>query len=595
MEDQENQEGQEQSVGEQLAEQGKQMAGQAINDTVKKGIKEGIKAGGKAAGGFIKKALISAAPYLIPILIGIIAMILMFVIIDRVIEMSRTVLSSISTFVIAGDNGPIAPSPKEMIDLINKQLEEAHIDKKELYLGNSFQADLYLYKYMSASLGTQLPYIKDSTAKTVRDIAINTLIPGASALDFIKDTFGEEVQGIVKIKRQTGDSTRELTYKKYEDLLKLIEENDESALKYFSLDEEWMLCVAKSSKTTTKNPDGTIKTETTLIEGKMPYQTIISPYTVPFEFFVTLQQLSQNAEYVSAVADLVQGGEIELTIFDTTQVVTTEYTYRYKVRKKWIEEKEVERTREESKTETKECYQDTRQEVVAYLNNAKRGAERSYNEFITKTADKWYGRVTVERKEIIPYKEIVEEQKDETSEEKVETTIIKEEVNSITAAVTKADVWVIKQNANYKKGETTEYPLGKDGITNEIAPEATDKEIAEISEGEWQVGRSQTTKRTEQKEEVQLETSNVEIDESRFLGLWKSSWLGEYVPGASYAPDGFLVKYKIPNRIYKYESPVGNILSSEDLLYNQLEKSAYTIKTRNCKKTISFNYVSKSN
>lgn len=576
MEDQENQEGQEQSVGEQLAEQGKQMAGQAINDTVKKGIKEGIKAGGKAAGGFIKKALISAAPYLIPILIGIIAMILMFVIIDRVIEMSRTVLSSISTFVIAGDNGPIAPSPKEMIDLINKQLEEAHIDKKELYLGNSFQADLYLYKYMTASLGTQLPYIKDSTAKTVRDIAINTLIPGASALDFIKDTFGEEVQGIVKIKRQTGDSTRELTYKKYEDLLKLIEENDESALKYFSLDEEWMLCVAKSSKTTTKNPDGTIKTETTLIEGKMPYQTIISPYTVPFEFFVTLQQLSQNAEYVSAVADLVQGGEIELTIFDTTQVVTTEYTYRYKVRKKWIEEKEVERTREESKTETKECYQDTRQEVVAYLNNAKRGAERSYNEFITKTADKWYGRVTVERKEIIPYKEIVEEQKDETSEEKVETTIIKEEVNSITAAVTKADVWVIKQNANYKKGETTEYPLGKDGITNEIAPEATDKEIAEISEGEWQVGRSQTTKRTEQKEEVQLETSNVEIDESRFLGLWKSSWLGEYVPGASYAPDGFLVKYKIPNRIYKYESPVGNILSSEDLLYNQLEKSENT-------------------
>lgn len=573
MEDQGNEEQQEQSVGSQLAEQGKQMAGQAVKDVAK----QGAKAAGKAVGGVAKKVLISIAPYIIPIILGIVLMIVMFVIVDRVIEVSRTVLSSISTFIVAGDNGPIAPSPKEMIDLINKELEESHIDKKELYLGNSFQADLYLYKYMSASLGTQLPYIKDSTASRVTDIAARLLIPGVDAWESMKDIFGEEVQGIVKIKRQTGNSTKELTYKKHDDLLKLIEDNDESALKYFSLDEEWMLCVAKSSKTTTKNTDGTSETKITLEETKMPYQTIISPYTVPFEFFVTLQQLSQNAEYVSAVADLVQGGEIELTIFDTTQVVTTEYTYRYKVREKWVEEKEEERTKEELRTETKECYKDTRQEVVAYLNSAKRGAEKSYNEFITMTADKWYGRVTVERKEKIPYTEIVEEQKDETSEEKVETTIITEEATSLTAAVTKADVWVIKQDATYKKDEMQpEYPLGKDGITNEIAPEATDEEIEEITEGEWQVERSQTTKRTEEKEEIQLETNNLQIDESRFLGLWKSSWLGEYIPGASYAPDGFLVKYKIPNRVYKYESPVGNILSSEDLLYNQLEKSENT-------------------
>ena len=300
MEDQENEEQQEQSLGSQLAEQGKQMAGQAIKNA-------GKNVGKKVVGATAKKILVAIAPYIIPIILGIVLMLVMYVIVDKVIEVSGTVLSSISTFIIAGDNGPVAPSPKEMIDLINKQLEEAHIDKKEMYLGNSLQADLYLYKFMSASLGTQLPYIKDSTAKTVTDIAARILIPGVDQWESMKDLFGEEVQGIVKIKRQTGNTTKDLTYKKHDDLVKLIDKNDEDALKYFSLDEEWMLCIAKSSKTTTKLPDGTTETETTLEEIKLPYQTLISGYSVPFEFFITLQQLSQNAEYVSAVADLVQG------------------------------------------------------------------------------------------------------------------------------------------------------------------------------------------------------------------------------------------------------------------------------------------------
>lgn len=307
MEDQENEEQQEQSVGQQIAEEGKQQVEQMAKDAIKKGAKEAGKAVGGAAKKLLHKALIAALPYIIAGIVAIVSMLMIYVIIDRIREIGSTILSSISTFIVAGDNGPIAPSPGEMVDLINKELEEAGIDKEELYLGNSIQADLYLYKFMSSSLATQLPYIKDSTAKTITDIASKVLIPGVNAWESIKDTFGEEVQGIVKIKRQTGDTTIDLTYKKHDDLLKLIEDNDESALKYFSLDEEWMLCVAKYSKTITENPDGTIDTETLVEETKMPYQTIISQYTVPFEFFVTLQQLSQNAEYVSAVADLVQG------------------------------------------------------------------------------------------------------------------------------------------------------------------------------------------------------------------------------------------------------------------------------------------------
>jgi len=468
---------------------------------------------------------------------------------------------------------------------------------------------------MSASLATQLPYIKDSPAKTITDIAARVLIPGVSAWEGIKDIFGEEVQGIVKIKRNTGNSITDLTYKKHQDLVELIQKNDNSALKYFSLDDEWMLCIAKSNKTTTKSSDGTIQTETILEEAKIPYQTLISGYSVPFEFFITLQQLSQNAEYVSAVADLIQGGEIELTIFDTTKVIIEENTYKYKVRKRWVEEIEVPKVSYISTISSRSFDRETT--VTKLATEMKKGGKNptttsgkgenknpDKNEGTNtpgkgenKDPDKNEGTDTPDKGENKnpdknetpdknpdendePKTEIVKVQRDEKSEEIVETTITTQEITSITAAVTKADVWVIKQKATYKKCEDSEnpkYPLGEDGITNELDSEATDEEIEKISEGEWKVERSEKLKETITQEEIQLETSELSIDESRFLGLWKSIWIGEYVPGALYAPDGFLVKYKMPNRVLtKYESPVGNILSSEDLLYNQLEKSENT-------------------
>ncbi len=652
MEDQENEEQQEQSVGHQIAEQGKQMAEQAIKDAGERVAKEVGKKVGKAVVGGAKKVLtkilIPIAPYIFAAIVAIMSVLMIYVIVDKVREIGSTILSSISTYIIAGDNGPIAPSPKEMIDLINKELEAANIDKKELYLGNSLQADLYLYKFMSASLGTQLPYIKDSPADTMKDIATKVLIPGATAVDFIKDTFGEEVQGIVKIKRQTGDSTIDLTYKKHDDLVKLIEENDTSALKYFSLDEDWMLCVAKSSKTTSKAPDGTTETETTLEKVEIPYQTLISGYSVPFEFFITLQQLSQNAEYVSAVADLVQGGEIELTIFDTTQVVTTEETYRYKIRSRWVDEKEVPKQKYEGDASSRSFNRESVTRLATSTTKTKapntgtttknptstsgtsggtstpskgenknpdknegtttpgKGENKNpdKNEGTTtpgkgenKDPDKNEGTTTPDKGENKnpdknekpdnnpdenpdendePETEIKRTQKDELSEEIIETTITTQEINSITAVVTKADVWVVKQEATYKKDKTTEYPSGEDGIETPLGDQEGADKAEEVEEGEWQVERSETTKETVVKEEMQLETNNVQIDESKFLGLWKSIWLGEYIEGASYAPDGFLVKYKIPNRVFKYESPVGNILSSEELLYDQLEKSENT-------------------
>jgi len=303
MEDQENGENQnirEQSTAKQIADAGKQIAEQAVKDAIKK---QG------------KKILIKLAPIIIKIVIAIlIATIIVggvLAVIDRVREIATKLSSSIATFIVAGDNGPIAPNPEEMMKIINIELEEAGIKKEDLYLGSSVQADLYLYKFMATALSTQLPYINDSKNifdidfGDIANIIVGSTIP-TSVLNNIKKQFTENVQGIVKIKRRTGNDTIDLTYKKYDDLIELMEKGDTSSLKYFSIDADWMLCIAKLNKTTIKNPDGTTTVENTIEEVKIPYQTMISGYSVPFEFFIILQQISQNAEYVSAVADLVR-------------------------------------------------------------------------------------------------------------------------------------------------------------------------------------------------------------------------------------------------------------------------------------------------
>lgn len=636
MEDQENnQEQEEQGLGNQIAEAGKQQIEQAAKDTAKKAAKQA----GKAIGKLALKAFAAITPYIIPVIIGIIIVVILaggiYTIIDKIREIGDKVSSSIATFIVAGDNGPIAPSPGEMVDLVNKQLEEAGIDKEGLYLGNSIQSDMYLYKFMSTSLSTQLPYIKGSLAPSITDIALKVTNPGLStSWEIIKDTFGEEVQGIVKIKRQTGDNTKELTYKKYEDFLELIDENKKSALEYFSIDNDWMLCIAKIDKTTTTNPDGTSQEEIELIEEKIPYQTLISAYSVPFEFFITLQQISQNAEYVSAVADLIKEGEIELTIFDSHQVITTENIYQYKTRKRWVEEQIVQkqsytntissrsfvRTTSSTKDDTIKgtslastgqtfmgnSFQDIRNRIINYLRG--QGCTSNINVVLNGSSNviwqkndtkysaiirtqelsqnQWKGQVTITDTKVQkpttpeettpetpeePETEIIRVQKDETGEIQTETTVTVHEINSITASVTKANVWIINQEKNFQKNNSIDYPLREEGITIQLEPEKSDEEISKISEGSWIVDRTETTKQKVEKEEWQVITSKTDIQEGEFLKLWRKDLFGNY------SPDGKLVKYKRADRFFdSFESPVGNFLSSEELLYDQLERSENT-------------------
>lgn len=619
MEDEQNrEENEEQSLGKQAIDVGKQVAEQAAKN-----------AGKKIAKKIGAKILAVIAPYIIPVIAGILIVVIivggLYAIIDHIRENSGEIQTAIATFLVAGDNGPIAPSPNEMVDLINKELEKSGLDKDGLYLGNGIQTDIYLYKFMTASLATQLPYIKDSTAKTLTDILKQTLVPGVNAIETFKSIVGQDVQGIVKIKRQTGNENKDLTYKKYEDFLKLIEENNEnnqsSALDYFSIDESWMLCVAKKSKTTTKNPDNTQTEVNTITEVKIPYQTMISKYSIPFEFFITLQQTTQNAEYVSAVADMIQDGEIELTIFDQTEVIETTYTYRYKVRRKWIETQKI--SRETYKTEILSRSFIRTIDETKIASGKKRPTEEDSgkhdsgkNEEKDKTPSKPESSSSGKNEENNdnPNKgessntdkneennqkgenenldkneengdasdddvnKVNPVQKDETGEEQTEITVTIQEVNSIMASVTKADVWVIDQKATYIQDDISpEYPLGEDGITTDLGDE---EGAGEAAEGTWQVERSETTKQTVTKEKWKLQSNIVDIDESEFLGLWKNAF-GMYIPDTKpkYDSNGILVKYELPGKwlkLPKFESPIEKLESSEELLYDQLERSEYT-------------------
>lgn len=177
------------------------------------------------------------------------------------------------------------------------------------------QAAQYLYKFISASLAGEFPYI-----------------PGSD----------EETQGIIKIKRKFGENekAKDLTYIGHQQLLDMIKDDDtkseeelrelkEKSLNYFSLDESWNLCITKPYTRIVKLNGVVQSSEYRVTEVKIPYKSMVSQYTVPFLFLIDLQLITNNANYVEAVSKLMkEQSEIELTIFDSITTDTNTYNYK---------------------------------------------------------------------------------------------------------------------------------------------------------------------------------------------------------------------------------------------------------------------------
>lgn len=569
---------------------GKEIANQAIQ--------QGKNAAKNAAKNKAKAVLVKLMPIIIKIVVIVLIVILfiggIYVVKDKISEIGDSIGDAIVKICKIGDNGPVIPGMLDVIDQINEELEENGINKENIGLGNNIEADIYLYKYMATALSTELPYIKDSKAEILKRIVEAYITKGIS--EIINEA--TEIQGIIHIKRTETDiaSARDLKFIKYDKFTKKIENSDGDTKDYFSIDDDWNLCVAKSYKVTV---NGAV-TQYTLEEVKIPYRTLVAQYTMPFKFLIDLQQITDNAEYVSAVADLINDdGEIEFMILDCMETTTEIYTYNHSIKSKTLVEKEVTTNTNPGGTGSSANGGSTTIPSNLTKPGTTGGSTTTIPSGLTKPnvsttnrGNKDTLRIATSTNSQLTRPTITKVQEIETSgpteqPEQKTTTVIEE--NTIKANVTKANVWVINQTTTYNLQETETEPMGPNGITTYIDDEQEPEDPTTVGQTvSWKVDQKENTYQKVNTKDWQVVETNTKIDADKFLGLWRNN-TGIYVEGASYKSErqgGILVKYPLPLTYKSKEdaeseekskhTPVVNIYSAEQMLYNLLEKSEST-------------------
>lgn len=491
-----------------MEEQQKNNIENKINDQVKDIGRNGLKSAAKKAGQVIAKAAISIFSALTPqiIIVVIIASLVLPLakwVVDNFVAdtTSQKAANMIDTYCTIDDDG-IHFNKEEMLKALEEELLSGGIDLHDLGFGDmknlkdgKSQATQYLYNLMTASMISEFPYIEGSD---------------------------EEAKGIIHIKRNENGESQDLEYIGYEKFTQMLESGDrgtkEKSKQYFSLDESWNLCITKAYRVTVNGQE----TEYNISEVKIPYRTMVSQYTLPFEFLINLQSVAQSANYVQAVADLVRNSSnIELTIFDSITTNTEVYTYRHSIMRKWVEHHSTQ-------------YDETGTNVIS----------GSWDEPKKSGPDKQPDQVT--------------------------TTIT--QTDAIKANVTRAKTWILDQAINYQcVAKPPEYPLGEQGQTIEIP----DEPEPEGDTGTWKVDQSETTVITVNENEWQAQETNTKLSPSQFLGLWKND-TGKYVEGAPFNKDGIEVQYKLPQGTYENDNPRINIFGAEDWLCTLLENNQKT-------------------
>ena len=162
----------------------------------------------------------------------------------------------------------------------------------------------------------------------------------------------------------------------------------------------------------------------TMTPQKIDYQSMVSGYTMPFDYLWALLVMGEEREFVLDVADLVYDSEIEITIHDnytkTTDVDTYNYTRKTKVHTHDIST------------------------IIEYSNGGQ-------NAVIRKKTENWKEGDT---KEIL---------KEYSTQHTVITT-----TNTLDISLTKADVWIVKYTKEYTyEPEKTNVA---DPITSDLEP-----------------------------------------------------------------------------------------------------------------------------
>ena len=196
-----------------------------------------------------------------------------------------------------------------------------------------------------------------------------------------------------------------------------------AALQYFSIDGFGNIIVANWTRTTTKidsNEEGVEnipepgKIEYSLSTVKINYKTLISEYTMPFDYLWAFLVMGEDTEFVQNLTDLALDSEIEITLYDELTI---------------LENDEKETHQEQNKTYIEE-----------YTTDIYNDGNRSFY---------WRKYYT-----------------DTTTEDKHKYTNIVTETNKVKYRLTKADVWCVKYEVT---GVNQVYYNGKDNINADLS------------------------------------------------------------------------------------------------------------------------------
>lgn len=208
------------------------------------------------------------------------------------------------------DDGAIK-IPNENIEAILKHFEDMDVDLDSLYLFGEGNVEQGTSEGNENSVEISGKYIKE-------------FLEAQAVTETVNYNLGEnssKTYGRVYIKRATSDGTiKTLTYTSPESIQEMIDKKDTTTISnYFTLTEDGKVGI----------PIWTTGDTTTISLKYIDYKNVISQYTTPISFFIDLTIVTQNPNFVSAVADLTKNSRIEITMMENYRTSTTSTIENY--------------------------------------------------------------------------------------------------------------------------------------------------------------------------------------------------------------------------------------------------------------------------
>ena len=307
---------------------------------------------------------IQIAKITIPIVAIILAIVLvcsiLYGIFDSVGDAIAGVVDGIVDFFTIDNEGVIQVDSNQVDSIINS-ITSLGIDIEDLKLAGDLD---YSDEAVQEENEKQLrKYIKKFLEAQAMTQTINTN-PG-----FIEEALhgGSKSYGTVYVYRTKDNDTEldkveQMKYVTYEEMEQLKNAGNVSAIRNkYSIDPNTGELIV-AGWTTTNGSSSTIFLRT------LNYRDAIAQYTTPVTFLIYLTMITQNPEFVSAVVDLIQTGEIRITVTDTVttsvETKTTTYTQNMETKKQQVP---VHRTDTKTETSTTETVSHNPQFAITYV------------------------------------------------------------------------------------------------------------------------------------------------------------------------------------------------------------------------------------